>query len=270
MDAPLLAGSANAGTDREVGRLVYSPARAGPRVGTRTVLGDDERTHVEDTAASPWRMVCHLQIEGPFGSATGTGWFAGPRTVVTAGHCVFDRDGLGGMATSIRVSPGMSDGDTAVFGSYVATRFVTTDAWRMQQNLGSDIGAIQLDAVPGQPDPGSVVGWFGIASPPDRQLRDTMVNISGYPARIPKQQWHARNRITHVTPQRLFYEVDTSVGQSGGPAYVVDRPGGMPMVVGIHAHGVENMPDGLGASANSAPRITTETMRLIQDWVSRN
>lgn len=265
MDALLLTGSANAGADRGSGRLVYSPAGTGPRLGMRTVLHDDERTQVEDTGVSPWRMVCHLQIEGPFGSATGTGWFAGPRTVVTAGHCVFNPDGLGGMATSIRVSPGM--GGVGAFGSYDATRFVATDAWRTRQDLGSDIGAIQLDAVPGQPDPGSVTGWFGIAALTDGRLQDAMVNISGYPAAMPNQQWHARNRITGVTSQRLLYAVDTSVGQSGGPAYIVDRPGGTPVVVGVHAHGVENMPDGFGAPANSAPRITTEVMRLIQGWV---
>lgn len=276
------AGSANAGTGQAGGRLVHGPARAGPDFGIRTVLGDDGRTHVEDTGASPWRMVCHLHIEGPFGSATGTGWFAGPRTVVTAGHCVFDAAGLGGWATRIRVSPGMSDG-TAAFGSYDATRFETTDAWRLQGDRGSDIGAILLDAVPGRPDPGGAAGWFGVAALPDALLRDAMVNVSGYPADKPdppdgrprgSQQWHARNRITSLTPGRLFYEVDTAVGQSGGPAYVVDRPGGTPVVVGVHAHGIEGMTgggmaNGSGSPANSAPRVTAQVVRLIQDWVGR-
>ena len=276
MNPRALLASANAATGPGDGRLVLSRAPASPSFGIRTVLGDDRRTAVQDTAAAPWRMVCHLQIEGPFASATGTGWLAGPRTVVTAGHCVFDAAGLGGWARSIRVSPGMNGGKAA-FGSYDATRFATTDGWRLRGDLGADLGAILLDAVPGQPDPGAAAGWFGVAVLPDDQLLDMMVNVSGYPADKPaahgglpgSQQWHGRNRITGLEPERLFYEVDTTVGQSGGPAYVVDHPGGMPVVVGVHAHGVEEMGGRAGPPANSAPRITAATLQLIGGWVAR-
>ncbi len=270
-DRSTLIGSTDAGC------LVYAQSHAPvlPGAGIRTVLGDDGRTHVEDTRNPPWRMVCQLRIEGPFGSGVGTGWFAGPRTVVTAGHCVFDAEGLGGWATRILVSPGMRDGDTSAFGSFEAKRFATTDQWRLGRDMDGDIGVIQLDAVPGRWDPGGQVGWFGIAALPDDALRDVMVNVSGYPRDKPAaggalatQQWHARNRVTELTPRRLFYEVDTAVSQSGGPAYVVDRPGSAPVVVGVHAYGVEGSPAGPGASANSAPRITPDTLRLIQGWVA--
>ena len=276
----VLAGSAKVGAGADQGatqQLVYNEARvpAGMGAGIRTVLGDDERSHVADTGAAPWRIVCHLAVEGRFRSVVGTGWFAGPRTIVTAGHCVFDTK-MGGLAKRIRVSPGMRDGDTSAFGSIEATRFTAAPAWLERGDADFDIGVIQLDAVPGQADPGDRLGWFGVASLRDAELRDAMVNVSGYPMDKPQprnggmagtQQWHARNRIVRVTDRRLLYEADTAAGQSGGPAYIIDEPGGTPMVVGIHAYGIEGTP---GGTVNSAPRITPEVMQLIQQWIDES
>lgn len=275
---PGFAGIATGRSRAAAGLLVYAGSRAPARLGAgiRTVLGTDERSHVTDTSASPWRMVCHLEIEGPFNTVTGTGWFVGPRTVLTAGHCVFDAAVLGGWATRIRMSPGMRDGDTSAFGSIQSTRFATTDAWRLRREADFDLGAIHLDAVLGRPDPGSRLGWFGVAALSDTVLQDAMVNVTGYPADKPAppdanppgtQQWHARNRVTHVTARRIFYEVDTEVGQSGSPAYVVDQPGAAPLVVGVHAYGVEGSPAGVRARANSGPRMVPEVLRMIEGWV---
>src|SRR4051812_15241614 len=55
-----------------------------------TVIGQDDRTRILETHLPPWRMICALEMETTFGSFIGTGWFAGPKTLITAGHCVFD------------------------------------------------------------------------------------------------------------------------------------------------------------------------------------
>src|SRR4051794_24962558 len=55
-----------------------------------SVIGRDERQRVLDTDLTPWRKICSLQMRGALGSGViGTGWLVGPRTVITAGHCVF-------------------------------------------------------------------------------------------------------------------------------------------------------------------------------------
>ena len=73
-----------------------------------SILGDtDRRKQILETELTPWRMICALEIESQSGAAfVGTGWFAGPRTVITAGHCVFDPVELGGWAKKITVVPG--------------------------------------------------------------------------------------------------------------------------------------------------------------------
>jgi len=255
-----------------VKRLVFDDPKQ-PVSAAESIFGDDERTRIVDTTAAPWRMVCQLEIEGPGGSSVGTGWLAGPRTIITAGHCV-NADDIGGWATEITVTPGMQDG-TAPFGSFVATRFKSVDRWLTGRDADFDMGVIHIDAVAGKPDPGAALGFFGVAALPDAALLGRLINVSGYPGdkrdttgRIGTQQWFARNKIERVTPRRLFYAVDTFAGQSGGPAYMIDAPGAAPKVVGIHAYGVGGTPASLGIEANSAPRLIPEVVEMIRGWIA--
>lgn len=138
------------------------------------IIGTDERTRITDTKDPPWRTICALAIEAPFGSFVGTGWFAGPRTIVTAGHVVWDDAEMGGWATSITVTPGQS-GTTAPFGSVTTTSFEALHPWLEARDADHDVGVIHLDHDVGD-------SWFGVASPDDADLQAAMVNISGYPA----------------------------------------------------------------------------------------
>lgn len=274
--AVVLPAGANAATDpagNAVKRLVFDDIGE-PASAAESIFGSDERTRIVDTTVAPWRMICQLQIEGPMGSTVGTGWLAGPRTIITAGHCVFDTPELGGWATTITVTPGMQDG-VAPFGSFVATRFQSLSHWIDGRDADFDIGVIHVDKVAGQDDPGDKLGFFGVASLPDATLLNRMINISGYPGdkvdaanRIGTQQWFARNKISRVTARRIFYVVDTMAGQSGGPAYTIDSPGAAPKVVGIHAYGAGGTPASLGIEANSAPRIIPEVATQIRAWVT--
>jgi glutamyl endopeptidase len=235
-------------------------------LGLETVLGLDERSRILETEQAPWRMVCALEIEGPWGAFVGTGWFAGPRTLVTAGHCVYDRNQMGGWADKITVAPGR-DGDEKPFGSFEADRFSTVDQWTQSQNPDFDIAAIHLARPLGEEH-----GWFAVGALTDEELKGYLVNVSGYPAEPGggAQQWWARNRIREVTPRRIFYDVDTSGGQSGGPAYVYEREGVPPLVVGIHAYGVGGTPGSIPMRVNSAPRIIPEVVQQIQAWVAED
>src|SRR4051795_6651195 len=77
-----------------------------PDSGLETVLFADERTRIVSTDQQPWKLICALEIDAPWGQFVGTGWFAGPRTVITAGHCVFDKKQMGGWADKITLTPG--------------------------------------------------------------------------------------------------------------------------------------------------------------------
>ncbi|QAY79351.1 serine protease [Sphingosinicella sp. BN140058] len=235
-------------------------------VKLESIIGLDERTQILDTQNWPWRMICALAIEGPWGNFVGTGWFVGPKTVITAGHCVYEPNAMGGWATKITLTPGAS-GSQEPFQSVVATRFETTDQWLNAQDPDFDMAVIHLDVALG-----SQVGWFGVASLPDATLQNFQVNVSGYPVdKGGRQQWWARNRIRGLTPRRVFYDVDTMGGQSGAPVFIIQSEGAAPQVVGIHAYGVGGaVPASVPQDVNSAPRIIPEVITLIKQWVAKD
>lgn len=236
------------------------------RITFETVLGLDERTRIRDTEGPPWRMICALEIDGPWGAFVGTGWLAGPRTIITAGHCVYDSTQMGGWAREIVISPGR-DGDERPFSSLKSEKFSTVDRWRSNQDPDFDIAAIHLKEPLGE-----TLGWFQVASLADDQLLNYMVNVSGYPGTPGggTEQWWARNRVREVTPRRIFYDVDTSGGQSGGPVYTYESEDKPPVVVGIHAYGVGGTPPNIPMQVNSAPRIITEVVAQIQAWIDQD
>src|SRR5258708_15868341 len=56
------------------------------------VIGIDDRVKVAQSllATNPWRQICALRIKSQTNRMfVGTGWFIGPKTLATAGHCVF-------------------------------------------------------------------------------------------------------------------------------------------------------------------------------------
>jgi len=234
------------------------------RLAVESVLGDlDERTRIVSTDTAPWKYVCALSIDSPAGRFVGTGWVVAPRTLITAGHCVLDRTQMGGWANAIEVSPGR-DRELTPFSTHRVVKFSTVDRWEQDQDPDFDIAAIHLDQDIFGAGEGFQVGAF-----PDAELLDFMVNVSGYPGSPGGgiEQWWAKNRIRAVTPRRIYYDVDTSGGQSGGPAYIFRDENGPPIVVGVHAYGVGGTPASVPMRVNSAPRMIPEVVDQIQAWI---
>lgn len=236
----------------------------GSGVGLESVIEEDTRQRILDTELLPWRMICALRMFAPGGGgAIGTGWLAGPRTIVTAGHCVHHMTFFGGWAERIEVSAGR-DGAEFPFNTVSTTRFSSVDKWVADADPDFDIGCIHLD----QPL-GKAAGWFAIASLPHDELMSHMVNISGYPSDrgAGTEQYFQKNRILNVGERRIFYDVDTAGGQSGAPVWIQENGDDPPLVVGIHAYGTGGTPFDLGITANSAPRIIPEVFDQITAWI---
>lgn len=246
--------------------LVRPPPQKGPN---ETLIGSDDRTRIFDTDSAPWKMICSLSIRGSNGAGfVGTGWFAGPRTIITAGHCVHEA-GLGGWAAQIEVRAGRN-GQDEPFKKLICKRFSTTDRWKTLRDPDYDYAAIHLDSSADEIT--NVTGWFSTAVMADAGLVRQRVNVSGYPVdkgtTNPKgsEQWFHASQVLTVTPLRMFYDVDTVAGQSGAPVWLDTDAG--PRVVGIHAYGVGAAAH-LGITANSAPRITLAVLDVIKAWIQK-
>lgn len=216
------------------------------------IIGEDDRVQVTTTTSSPFNRICHLSIKAGDGSSfLGTGFFIGPRTVITAGHCVFDPD-HGGWPQQIVVSPGRN-GDDKPFGQFVATKFGSVEGWTETQDRDCDYGVIQLsedDSAPSQ------IGSFGYGIFSDEFLSANQLHIAGYPGDQPSgtMMFHSRQAI-EVSSTTVVYDIDTVGGQSGSPVYDENR-----RVVAIHTNGA--------SSGNSATRINDPVFRNLCQWRS--
>lgn len=216
-----------------------------------SVCGFDDRVQITNTIPVPWRWTCQLIITMANGNKSRcTGWFIGPRTVMTAGHCVYS-SGAGGWARSIEVIPGMN-GALRPFGWQVGTSFRSVVGWVSNGDPNYDYGAIILP----NNNLGNTVGWFGFASLADGSLQNLLVNNAGYAGDKPfGTLWFNAGRITSVTARKLYYMLDTYGGHSGSPVWRFLN--GQRHAVGVHAY---------GGCPNSATRITLPVFNNMLAW----
>jgi glutamyl endopeptidase len=221
--------------------------------------GDDRQrvSDTEDTTAFPWRCLCRLDIASKNGHGyLGTGWLAGPKTVITAGHCVYMHDD-GGWASQIVVTPAYNEGD-APYGSFTSSDLHSTDRWvhgnpNDPATFPLDYGAIFLA------DP-LALGFFGYGVYSDDELSNMTVNVYGYPGdkNMGSVLWGHFRKLYRVTDTQIYYNIATYGGDSGCPVFFKD--GDKRTAVGIHNYG--------GDPANYATRITDSVFDDIEAWKS--
>lgn len=178
------------------------------------VFGTDDRVRISPATSYPWSAIAHLVITRADGqTGTCTGFFIGPHTVATAGHCVYN----GGWARSIIVIPGR-DANSAPFGSQTVgtSALRTVNGWLQFGTPLYDYGAIIL------PDNtlGNRVGWFGFANYDDNTIMNLIGNLSGYPSdkAFGTQWWDAKGMIG-VDADQVYYLIDMIPGHSGSPVW---------------------------------------------------
>ncbi len=216
-----------------------------------TQCGRDDRVQIDPTTGAPWRWICQLLITSADGSVGGcTGWFIGPRTVMTAGHCVYSRR-RGGWAKKIEVIPA-ANGRRRPYGSQTSTRFRSVKGWVKHGKESHDYGAIILP----NGDLGRRVGWFGFANLSKRTLKKLRANHSGYPCDKPfGTQWFNAGKLTKVSKRRLQYMIDTFGCQSGSPVWRYHK--GRRYAIGVHAY---------GGCPNKATRINKAVFKNMKKW----
>lgn len=243
------------------------------------VIGTDTRVCVSNTALAPHRYICSIDLDG----ACCSGTLIGPRTVLTAGHCLTGCVASGDMGRT-RVIPGRNGstafpfGQSNVAGLQLAPGFVSGSATDygvliLRTAIGNGPGwwtfnpyRFSGDAV------GTSVNQTGTLSIAGQNLR-----IVGYPGDLPRvtsdpcfgadmgtRQYHAQDRAVRLTPRGIVeYLNDTAGGMSGSPVWA-ERPanqGGRTMVA-IHISGDGN--DEFADVANRGVFIRGNVMDFVR------
>ena len=234
----------------DIGEASFGP----PDAWAETVHGADDRFQITNTAGYPWRAHASLRITAADNSVwIGTGWFVGPRLLVTAGHVVYIKNsgvaGRDGWVQKIVVMPGRNGG-TLPFGSATTSNFWSVVGWATDGDGEYDYGAIVLGE-----SLGDRTGWLGFGNWPS--LDGVHANISGYPGDKPAgTQWYAARTIDSASTRKVFYDIDTAGGQSGSAVYRFAN--GSRYGIAIHAYG--------GATVNSGTRISQPVFNNIKAW----
>ncbi|WP_124726802.1 trypsin-like serine peptidase [Staphylospora marina] len=227
-----------------------NPAGTGT-VGTQSVIGTDQRTQVTNTTAFPYRAIAH--IESDIGGCTG--WMIGPRTVATAGHCVYD-PGTRRWASWAKVYPGRN-GSSTPYGYANAVNFFSVSGWVQNGDTNYDYAAIKLDK-----DIGNSTGWIGYRWQ-SGSMNGIAENISGYPGdKAYGTQWQHADQIRETYTLKLHYANDTYGGQSGSPVYESYHSScGGPCSIAVHTNGVYG-----GNPYNRGTRITQTVYNNFNTW----
>lgn len=225
-------------------------------VAIPSVIDNDDRVLISPTNVDPYRAICALRVSGTIGDGlTGTGWLIDSRTVITAGHCVYDKR-IGGWASSVEVIPAL-DSAARPFGSVVGSRVRSVSGWIQDGSREYDYGAILLD------EPVRLEGGFFVPEALSAaEIQGTNVNLAGYPSdreNGTRLFFHARE-VREIAARTIQYDIDTFRGQSGAPVWVTLRDGRR-LVVAIHTNGIERP-----VIFNSGLRITSEVIENLRRW----
>jgi glutamyl endopeptidase len=266
---------AYAGSLRESGYAATSESNGGVPIGAETVIGPDGRVQVLDTSLNPSgypaRAVGQIELEQNGEPFICTGFLIDANTIVSAGHCAFDPNGIqGDPIESAQFFPGRLSGSNSPYGGCNVDTVDAPIEWRANGSEYADYSVMNLDC-----DIGATVGWFGLFAigglHSGTALEGFSVRVEGYPGDKPfGTQWRMGGLISVSQKKMIFYRMDTFGGQSGSPVFQPNRPAcNGPCVAGIHAYGLHPGP-GPHATTNHGPRITGSRLSYIRAIADSN
>lgn len=242
--------------------LVSAPASMADTGGADPLLAKRVEVARGDACfAVTCRLVSH-HLTLPV-SKSGTAVLIGPDLVVTAAHNVFDPDVFGadrkgGYCGQVDITPGYVVSGNSVAAMQTTYNIAAHGGFVGDDDVAFDLAMILLPAAFSHtnrfPKP---------ASRKDSKLTNINARVIGFPVdRKPLAMMSASGAVKGVEPNRLFYLVTTSPGQSGGPVFDADGDGSE--VLGLHTYDNEQTPPGL-SPAHSATRFSDDLIAWLKD-----
>lgn len=202
----------------------------GGGAGQKQIIGTDDRVYIADTSSFPFRAIGLIYAEYPDGGGTCSGTMIAANAVLTAAHCLFDRE-ADDWVLDLTFYPALS-GRNAPYGGVGFEELLIPSGYPTAaegEEYNYDIGLIILDQ-----DIGDRIGWLAYGY--NDALPRFTGNIVGYPGDKDQTMWRSS---CEVDPQRgwpnfLESECDTYAGTSGSAIYDYDPAVDDRVIFGVH------------------------------------
>lgn len=237
-------------------------------VGSVSAFPDcDDRITNPNTTRYPWNTIATLRYDADYDGVlggVGSGTLITPYTVLTCGHCVYNRSEGHYNYSDIHVQPGAyRDGSDIIhpYGTRIADHKHTNSKWADTSYTPRgdvDYGALHIICSFPEIDTFMAVRFDYV---PEN------VNMCGYPVEdLPDSssafdQWWAYDAVTDVESRRIWYDVRSTGGASGSPDWIYYPESGERYIVAVNrAHSTDC--NGIGT------RLVWNNETLIRDWMS--
>ena len=200
----------------------------------------------------------HAQLSLHFsdGEYGGSGIIEGPHHILTAGHNVYSHK-TNEWAKRIVARLALTD-LSAPLGELPVVKIYTLTEWIEKENQNFDVALITFAH-----SIGLNIGWASMLADKDAFfVQKEEVHVTGYPGdKGLNQLWTMSYRVKKFESDRIFYDMDTYGGQSGGSVWVKREE--YPYAIGVHTLGEGKLNEG-----NSGVRLSHEKLETIQGWIS--
>lgn len=194
----------------------------------------------------------------------GTATLVEKNCLITAGHCLYDKD-EGGLATKASVYFGRN-GKLFLKKAEIEKFIVHPEYLENDENYDFAVAKLNEDV-------GHDLGWASLSVLKEEELKGKLVNGTGYPGtkgffrtmlNLPSYHMYSMDGpIVSARKHKVYYHVDTSGGQSGSGAWVLDADE-IVKCIAIHTTGKSPKEEG-----NGAVRINQENFGIIIDWMKK-
>jgi V8-like Glu-specific endopeptidase len=226
----------------------------------------DDRVPLDLPTSFPWNTICTLRYDADYDGilgAVGSGALITPYTVLTAGHCVYNRNEGHYNFSDIHVQPAAYLSGATItypYGTRIADHKHTNSKFAdlgYEPKGDVDYGCLHIVCPFEELDTFMAVRF---------DYSPSLINMSGYPVEeLPDSsrtfdQWRVADNVTDVDDRQMEYDARSTGGASGAPVWVYFSETGERYIVAVNrAHSTEC--NGLSC------RLVWQNEDLIRSWM---